>query len=254
MEQFIQQITKKAGLAIKEEYGEIGVKYAKDTIADVVTEADLISTKIITEAIRKNYPDHGIISEETDNHQEDADYLWIIDPLDGTRNFASRNPMFGVMVALAHKKDLQMAALFAPIQDEFFFAQKGKGAFRNGQQIHSSQTKEWKHSYGCCATYMRGDDKIRAISKLVNYALKETFWMNQLGSVCSSVLLVADGRRDWYFSAGAFIWDYAAPALLLKEAGCKVTNLSGDEWQIDDRELIAANKFLHPKLLKIIND
>jgi len=253
MEEFIKQITLEAGKAVLKEYGKIGHKYTKENIADVVTEADLTASKIIIGAIKEKYPDHGIISEEEDDHNIDAEYTWIIDPLDGSRNFSTRTPLFGVMVALAHKDELQLAAIYDPIQDELFFAQTNKGAFRNGERIHCSDKKDWKHSYGCCGANLSSPERRIRLANLVNYAAKEPFWLNQFGSVCISAAYIADGRRDWYFSPGKTPWDYAPAALLLEKAGCIVTDLEGKPWKIGSLGLVAANKYLHPKLLEIIN-
>lgn len=253
MEKFIQKITKEAGKAIMEEYGKLGHEYTKENIADVVTETDLLSSKIIIGAIKEKYPDHGIISEEEDDHNIEAEYTWIIDPLDGSRNFSTRTPLFGVMVALAKKNEIQLAAIYDPIQDELFFAQKNKGAFRNGEKIHCSENRHWKHSYGATGASLMNLTRIEKMERLVHYARQEIFWINSLGSVGSSVMLLADGRRDWYFSGGSTAWDYAAAALLLSEAGCIVTDLEGKPWKIGSLGLVAANKYLHPKLLEIIN-
>jgi len=253
MEEFIKQITKEAGKAVLEQYGKIGVKYTKENIADVVTEADLISSKIVIGAIKEKYPDHGIISEEEKDHQNTADYVWYVDPIDGTRNFATRTPLFCVMVALAHKGELYLSTIYDPIQDELFFAKRGAGAFCNDQRIHCSETKEWKHSYGTSVANLKNPERIKRLGRLLDYSLKEIFWLDIFGSVGSSVIHVADGRRDWYFSCGANAWDYAAGALLLQEAGCVVTNLEANPWKIGSVGLVAANKYLHPKLLEIIN-
>jgi len=253
MEEFIKQITKEAGKAVSKIYGMVGHEYTKGNIADVVTKADLLASKILIDSIKEKYPDHGIISEEEDDHNIDAEYTWIIDPLDGSRNFSTRTPLFGVMVALAHRGELELAAIYNPIQDELFFAKKGSGAFRNGEKIHCSETKEFEHCYGVCLAAFTSPRRIETVLNLVKYAYKEIFWFNQFGNVSISVAMVADGRRDWYFSGGKTPWDYAAGALLLKEAGCIVTDLEGNPWKIGSVGLVAANKYLHPKLLEIIN-
>ncbi len=253
MEEFIRTITKKAGKAVLKEYGKLGHKYTKDNVADVVTEADLNASKIIIDAIKKNYPDHGIISEEEPDYQEKADYVWIIDPLDGSRNFSTRTPLFGVMVALAKNNELQLSAIYDPIQDELFFAKKGKGAFRSGEKIHCNDNKKWEHSYGCCHANISSVPRIEPLLNLINFAKKEVFWYNAFGSVCTAVIHLADGRRDWYFSGGSTAWDYAPGALLLQEAGCVVTDLEGKPWKIGSVGIVAANKYLQPKLLALVN-
>ena len=124
-EKFIQQITKKAGDLTKKYYGKIGVAYTKQNKGDVVTKADLLSNNLIVNAIKKNYPTHGIISEELKAENANAEYVWVIDPLDGTRNYSTKTPMYGVIVALAHKKKVIMGAINIPILDEMYFAREG---------------------------------------------------------------------------------------------------------------------------------
>lgn len=252
MEKFIKDITKKAGHEILKKFGKIGVKYTKIDAADVVTEADLISNKIIIEAIKNKYPTHSIISEETGEYQSGNDYCWVIDPLDGTRNFSTKTPLFVVIVSLIYKGKVKFGAIYNPCTDEMLFAEQGKGAFLNNKKVHCSNQKTWENSWGLTSCNVSGKS-LNNLQKLLKFAEKKNFWTSSLGSSGVSTIYQADGRRDWRFSAGGGLWDYAAPALILKEAGCKVTNYKGKPWSIKDREILAANKNLHPILLKIIN-
>lgn len=252
MEKFIKNITKKAGAAILKKFGKVRVKYTKEDAADVVTEADLVANNIITKAIKKEYPLHGIISEEAGEHQGGEEYCWIIDPLDGTRNFLTRTPMFAVMIALARNGKIELATIYNPCTDELLFAKKGRGAFLNGKKVSCSQHKTWKDSWGLVSVNMTTKNATN-LQKLSKYSKKEKFWMSAFGSAGVSVMYQADGRRDWRASQGGGLWDYAAASLILTEAGCKVTNFKGEPWSIKDREIISANKHLHSKLLKIMN-
>lgn len=252
MEKFIQEITKRAGKAVLDQFGKIGVEYTKRDVTEVVTKADLLSNKILTESIKTKYPNHGIISEEEKDHQASSRNLWIIDPLDGTRNFSTRIPLFAVMTAFVQDQKVVLASIYDPCQDELFFAQKGKGAYLNGKRIHCSEKREWEHSWGCAGGNLR-PAQARFLKNLIEAAKKESFWVSIFGATAISAIYVADGRRDWYYSGENFVWDYAAPSLVLAEAGCIVTNSKGEPWTLEDRNLAAANKFLHPKLIKIIN-
>ena len=122
----------------------------------------------------------------------------------------------------------------------------------NGKKIHCSQHKTWKNSSGLMSVNM-SEKNIATMRKLLNFSEKENICINALGSSAISTMYQSDGRRDCRISRDGGIWDYAAPALILKEAGCKVTNLKGKPWSIKDKEFLVANKYLHPKLLKIIN-
>lgn len=252
METFIKQITKEAGDAILKKFGKIGVKYAKKDATDVVTEADLVANKIITSAIEKKYTAHAIISEETGEHQIGAEYCWIIDPLDGTRNFSTGTPMFGVMIGLVINGELELATIYNPCTNELFFAKKGKGAFLNDKKIHCSEHKKWQHSWGLINSHM--SEKNRAnLQKILAGSIKEPVWLSSFGCIAASTMYLANGRRDWGVSQGGNLWDYASPVLILREAGCIVTNLKGEPWSMKDKEFLVANKYIHPRLVKIIN-
>lgn len=251
METFIKQITKEAGLAIFKKFGKIGVKYTKTDVTDVVTEADLIANKIITTAIKKKYPTHAIISEETGEHNNGAEYCWIIDPLDGTRNFSTGTPMFGVMIGLTINGQMELATIYNPCTEELFFAKRGKGTFLNGKKVHCSEHKKWEHSWGLISANM-SEKNINNLKKILNGSTKESVWLSSFGSSATSTMYLANGRRDWRVSKGGGVWDYAAPSLILTEAGCKVTNFKGEPWSLEDKEILVANKYLHSKLLSIM--
>jgi len=252
MEKFIQQITKEAGIAILKKFGKAKVKYIKGEAAEVVTEADLTANNIITKAIKQKYPSHGIISEETSEYQKGAEYCWIIDPLDGSRNFLTRTPMFAVMIGLAHHGKIELATIYNPCTDELCFAKRGRGAFLNGKKVSCSQHKTWKDSWGIINSNISKRNAVN-LRKLSKYSKKEKFWISALGSAGIGAIYQADSRRDWRISQGSGLWDYASPSLILTEAGCKVTNFKGEPWSLKDREMLSANKYIHSKLLKIMN-
>lgn len=250
MESFIKNTIKEAGIAVVELFGKVSSKYTKQDPSDIVSEADLASNRIIVQRIKDKFPSHGIIAEESCEHQIDSEYVWIIDPLDGSSNFANRIPLFGIMIGLVKDGVVELASIFDPIHNQLFFAKRGCGCYLNEQQIRCSSKKEWAHSYGCAGGKL-SLEKISFLKNLLNNSEKELVWLNTNGSVAISSMYVADGRRDWYYSAGCMVWDYAAPSLILSEAGCKVTNAKGENWRLGDKELAASNEFLHDKLLSI---
>lgn len=251
METFLKNIVRQAGAVTMKYFGKIGVKYTKRNAADVVTEADLESNNILVSAIRKKYPNHGIVSEETGVEGADCDYQWIIDPLDGTRSFATRTPSFSILVAVAKAGRVELAAVYDPVQDELFFAKRGKGAWRNGKKIHCSSQSSWEYSFGCAGAALR-PTRTRFMRALMDVSDKEVCWISAFGSTGLNSAYVADGRRDWMYTPDSSIWDYAAPSLLLKEAGCTVTNEKGKPWSLGDKALVAATPKLHAQLLKIV--
>src|SRR3989338_11663830 len=187
MRNFIEHITRKAGNTALKYFKKSGLKCShKKNIADVVTEADHASNKMLLTAIKKRFPTHGIISEETGEEQTSAEYVWIIDPLDGTRNFLTHTPLWGVMVGLARKKQMIAAAIYDPNHDELVYAERGKGAYLNGKRVHCSRTIDIPYSYGTMSAMMRAD-KMRLLPRLLQYAGHEV-WVNNVGSAAVNAI------------------------------------------------------------------
>lgn len=259
MDQFIQDITKEAGKVVLEMFGKVGVKYTKKDSTDVVTEADLKSNEILINRIKEAYPDHGIVSEEIPEEdwkkEKDKEYVWIIDPLDGTRNFSTNVPIFGVVVALVHNGEVELAAVYLPVTDELYFAKKGEGAYLNGEQIHCSSKETLKETFGAVWSCVTIGSSLEIVQALIDNGKKECYWFGALSSMAATFSYVAGGRRDWYVGPrGMGVWDVAAPLLILRESGCKVTNLKGDEFNLwDSEDIIVANPILHEKILQMMN-
>lgn len=252
MRQFLAHITKEAGDAALKKFKMAGLKYGiKKNAADIVTEADELANEIYLTRIKEKFPHHGIISEETGEYERDREYVWIIDPLDGTRNFLTHTPLWGTMAALTRKGHVIAAAIYDPCHCELVLAERGKGTFRNGTKIHCSSTDNLTYSYGSISAMVR-KERLAFMMKLMRHTGGEDVWISGFGSIAISVLYVADGRRDWMASTGACLWDYAAPSLILSEADCKVTSAKGRPWQISDRSLIAANPMLHRQLIRVV--
>lgn len=250
METFIQQITKKAGAVVLKQFRKTGVKYMKsEALWDCVTQADLDADRMIVSAIRKKYPAHGIISEESGEYYPDSEYVWIIDPIDGTRNFATHIPLFGIMVALAHKGNVILAAIDMPATGEFYFARAGKGAYLNGKRIHCTKTDTFSRSVGYVGSSLRQRTRKFLHTLVTSSATKQTL----IGSFacCANQCYVAAGRADWAVSLSGKVWDFAPVSLLLREAGCTVTDIRGKPWTLNAPEIVTANATLHKQLLKL---
>lgn len=252
MEKFIQDIAREAGKIVLEKFGKAKVAYTKKHEADLVTETDLAANTFLIDAIHQKYPEHGIISEEQDATSADAEYVWIIDPIDGTMNFARGFPSFGVMVGLARDKQMELSVIFDPMHDELFFAKRDSGAFLNKVNIDCSARSQFAHSIGCHAAFLNQKDSVRVAQKLASYAEEEPFVMTSSAGPLD-ITSTANGRRDWYVNTGGGVWDFTMPYLLLAESGCIVTTLDGTPWQFGDTELVAANPHLHPKLIEVLN-
>lgn len=251
MKNFIIGVTKAAGEHLLKYYGKSLSSKAKSGPTDFVTKADVETNTLIVAAIQKRFPTHGIVSEEMAQQNTGAEYVWYIDPLDGTRSFMTRTPHFAVLIALAHHGVVRYATTYNPLLNELFYAEKGKGAFRNGKRIHVSHTTEWERSWGFVSTRL-SKKNVDIMSLFARYAKQHPFNVSAHGSTGESAMYIADGRRDWWVSHNASVWDYAAASLIIPEAGGVVTTHSGKPWGLTDTEIVGANPFLHKKVLSIL--
>ncbi len=247
------EIIKKSGKMLLQEYRN----FDRATIRlksphEVLTQADLKSEEIIIKAIRENFSTHQILSEEQGNVGVKADYLWIVDPLDGTTNFSMHNPLWSISIAVAYKKEIIFGIVYAPVLDELYVAETGQGAKLNNKTILVSNIKEGKviniYCHGSTEKDMR-----RAI-KYYTYQKLQGFDCRQLGSAALELAYVASGRVESIMIPGANSWDIAAGALLVKEAGGMVTDFFGQEWNLDSVDILASNGKVHREILRVINN
>lgn len=251
MERFIQQIVKKAGGAVLKRFGKEGVHYAKSNrVWDVVTKSDLLSEKIIVSAIRKKYPDHSIISEECGSVNKGAEYVWVIDPIDGTLNYSRGVSAFGVMACLVYQGEVILSAVHLPATKEFFFAKAGKGAYRNGKRLRCSKAKKLSTSVGTGSASV-SPRSARFMKNFIKMGKGGNTEFAGFASMANNACYTAAGKRDWIVSVNGSIWDFAPAYLMLKEAGCKVTDMRGKPWKFGMLEFVAANPVLHKQLLKL---
>ncbi|MDO8523924.1 MAG: inositol monophosphatase family protein, partial [bacterium] len=249
-ETFIKKTAVEAGKLVWKRFGKDKVSYMKSGAAwNSVTKADLMAERMIVKNIRKHFPSHGIIAEESGVKKTNTEYVWTIDPIDGTTNFSLGIPFFGVMLALMHKKQVILSAIYLPATEELFFAKKGKGAFLNGKKIRCSKTKTLGRSHGITTPFLSPKD-VRFLKKIFNILKSDRFFLHAFGSKVG-FCYVACGRADWKVSVAGALHDFTAPYLLLKEAGCTITTLKGKPWTLNDREMLAANPHLHKELVKL---
>lgn len=249
IEKFVKTTLPKAGEILRKNFKKIGVKYTKSNILDVVTEADLEANDLLISTIKKNFPGHGIISEESAEYKNNSEYIWVLDPLDGTLNFSRGIPIFVSMLAVFRNKELIISAIYNPIQGELTFARKGLGATVNGKKIKASKINRFQASTGgVSAVFMKEQKKF--LDMLINKEKKIT--LVTFGSAGSNGIYVARGAIDWYVNYNPRIWDIAPNVLLFSEAGYKVTNVHGKPWKFGDRGIIAAEKDLHKRLVKLV--
>lgn len=224
----------------------------KDGVNNLVTEADFASDKAIRSIIKNAFPDHGIVSEESREKVTESDYKWIIDPIDGTVNFANGIPICCVSIGLEYKDEMLMGAVYNPNLNEFFFAEKGMGATLNDEKISvSSKTRLITSCLvtGFPYTYLENPNgPLEVFSKLIRQGVP----VRRLGSAAIDLCWVACGRFDGFYEHELHAWDSAAGFLIVKEAGGKVTNLKGDPYSPYQPGIIATNGKIHAELQKVV--
>lgn len=223
----------------------------KSSHADIVTEADEAVSDHIIDNISKFYPEHTIHSEEVkDDINPGREFRWIIDPIDGTRNFDRGLPEWCTMIALERKGELYMAAVYIPTHDLLFFAEKGKGAFRNGKQINVNDVSSLDSASTLFVLSREGED-VELCRKVLDKLLAEDCWLFNYGTM-AGICYLASGQIDLAMNNVGFDYDYAAPALIAREAGALVTDIHGNYWKNGKRTVVVANPKLHSKLMREI--
>lgn len=222
-------------------------------INDLVTEADHAADKAIIETIRKNYPDHFILSEETGNVPTDSAYKWIIDPIDGTINFAQGIPICCVSIGIEKEGQMILGAVYAPFLNEFFFAERGEGAFLNDKPISvSAQTELIKSCLVTGFPYSYLDAPNGPLQVFERF-IRRGVPVRRLGSAAIDLCWVAAGRFDGFYEHKLNAWDSAAGFLLVEEAGGKVTDFEGEYYSPYQPHICATNGKIHEELLKVVN-
>jgi myo-inositol-1(or 4)-monophosphatase len=225
----------------------------KEGINNLVTEADHAAEKAIMQVIQTEFPDHFILSEESGEIIQDSTYKWIIDPIDGTVNFANGIPICCVSIGLEKEGEMMMGAVYNPIMNEFYFAEKGVGATLNNQKIEVSNKREVIKSClvtGFPYTYLDAPNgPIQVFEKLIRRGVP----VRRLGSAAIDLCWVAAGRFDGFYEHNLQAWDSAAGFLMVEEAGGKVTDFNGKAYSPYQPHLIATNGKIHDELLDIVN-
>ena len=227
------------------------------TPRDVVTEVDVQNEKAIIAAIRNEFPGHAIVGEEsgtlTTREREGKEYTWFVDPLDGTTNYSVQNPFFDISVGIARDGEPVMAFVYAPMIDEMFFAEKGKGAFLNGKRIRVSGEGDIGKSLLVYCHNNNEQDIARAV-KAFSLLKPKAKDFSRMRAGALELAFVGAGRLGAYLSTGTHSWDVAAGSLIVREAGGRVTDFSGNDWSLGSRDILASNGAVHEKLVEILRE
>jgi myo-inositol-1(or 4)-monophosphatase len=231
--------------------GKIEISYKGDL--NLVTNIDTASEKAIVALIARHFPSHQIMAEEGHGQKDPSPFRWIVDPLDGTTNYAHAFPFFCVSIALEIKGRVALGVIYDPIRKERFFAEKGKGAFLNGKPISVSPVKKLSKSLLVTGfAYDIRTDPSNNFNHFVNLSMNAQA-VRRTGSAALDLCYVAAGRLDGFWELKLKPWDTAAGSLILEEAGGKVTDFSGKPYSIYDSEILATNRGIHKEMSRILN-
>lgn len=246
---YIENLARQAGAILRAGYDkEHQVDYKG--VIDLVTEVDHQSEKYLLGEVQKDFPDHHIFSEESGIIQGNDDQVWYIDPLDGTVNYAHHIPIFCVSIAYASRSNLTLGAVYDPMRDEMFLAERGKGASLNGRSLRVSSATELQKSL--LVTGFPYDAWNTAQDNFANFVKfgKLTQGVRRFGSAALDLGYVAAGRFDGFWEMSLKPWDVAAGALICEEAGARVTNLDGGADYISPpQSVIACTPGIHTRML-----
>ncbi len=218
---------------------------------EFVSEVDRAAEEAIIEVLRKAYPDHSILGEESGSHKGN-EFQWVIDPLDGTTNYLHGQPQFSVSIALKYRGQLEHGIIYDPLREEMFSATKGSGAFINDRRIRVTQRKGLEGALIGTGFPYRDHSQLDAYLGMFKDMIKDTAGIRRPGSAALDFAYVAAGRLDGFWELGLSEWDFAAGALLVKEAGGTVTDISGGTRFLESGNVIAGGLKTHAAMLKLI--
>ncbi len=244
--EIMKQAAFAAGKLILENYGKVKFEVKKDS--SLVSQVDKGSEKLIKGILLANFPHYGFIGEESGTSEE-KEYMWVVDPLDGTTNYKAKIPFFNVSIALARHKKPIAAVVFAPLTKELYHAELGKGAYLNGKPIKVS--KEEKFRSGIIA-FCHSAERVGEATAVYANLKRLNNKLRQVGAAALELAYVAAGRFDGFYMIGVHLWDVAAGQLLVAEAGGKVTDFKDLPFTIDSNNILASNGLMHKELLELL--
>jgi len=246
----MESIAREAGALLLEKFKQrIGFTYKGD--ADLVTAADKAAEKLITDRIREQFPGHDLFGEEGTRTNHGSDYRWYIDPLDGTTNFAHGLPVFCVSLGLQYRDLLIAGVVYDPTREELFAAEKGSGAYLNGERLHVSRVDNLAESLTGTGfpSHKRHQNPNIYFYHVITL---RTHGVRRAGSAALDLANVASGRLDGFWEFNLNPWDTAAGVVLVEEAGGLVTRFDGSPWLFDSKETLASNGIVHKAMIEVM--
>jgi myo-inositol-1(or 4)-monophosphatase len=221
--------------------------------AGIVTEADKAAESYIIKNILRKFPKSSIITEETGEYHGDPKLMWVIDPLDGTSNYAHGFPWFCVSIGLYLDGKPKAGVIYQPFTQELYFAEKGKGAFLNGKRIKVSKTNKLEEALVGTGFYYSKSESLRNEVEVFRIMNESTLAVRRPGSAALDLACVASGRFDGFWERGLSSWDVAAGFLLVEEAGGLVTNYQGKKTSIFEKYCLATNGKIHKRMQSVVS-
>ncbi len=251
---FATQIAREAGNLLVQRLGVARITSKGDI--NLVTEADIAAENLIIERIRSHYPQHGILAEESGEAilvgGKRSEWKWIIDPLDGTTNYAHGYPCFCVSIALEHAGALTLGVVYDPMRDEMFAAERGQGATLNDRKIRVSTVDDLNCAMLCTGFPYNVRERPDFAREFAKFTM-EAQAVRRDGSAALDLAYVACGRFDGFWEDGLNPWDIAAGALLISEARGKITNFKDEPLDIYNEQVLASNGLIHDVMMGILN-
>lgn len=217
--------------------------------SNLVTEIDKKSEQYIVGELRKAYPDHSILGEEGSNETHDADYRWIIDPIDGTTDYAHGHPYYCVSIGLEIKEEIAVGVVLAPVFNELFSAAKGAGAFLNDKPLKVSDIETLESSLLGTGFNPSAPELIKENIVHFSYFQDRSHGIRRCGAAALDICYVAAGRLDGFWENGLSAWDMTGGAIIVQEAGGTVTAMNGTPFNINNRQILATNDKIHQEMV-----
>jgi len=243
------EAAKAAGKILMENYEKSNHVSVKSD-ASLVTDIDIACENKIREIIVSKYPNHGIIGEEQEDINKDADYQWVIDPLDGTHNYIFKIPIFGVSIAIAYKTEPVVGVIYFPLSDDLFTAEKGKGCFVNKKKLEIKD-KPLEESLVSFSTYYFKNQSVDA-REFTKKIFKNCLEIRVSGCAVFNLTGIVKNTFGGIASKSGKAWDLAAGVVMIREAGGIATDHDSNEWVLNSPNIIAGNKTCHKKILELL--
>jgi myo-inositol-1(or 4)-monophosphatase len=249
--QFLAEVIVEAGGVLRERLAALhDVRYKGEI--NLVTEADLLSETLITERIRRTFPGHDILAEESPETTQGSCFRWIIDPLDGTTNYAHGYPIFCTSIALEAEGEIVLGAVYNPVMEDLFFAEKGKGASLNGNRLSVSRTTDLNKGFlGTGFPYDLRENRNNNMNYFRALAMSAQS-VRRSGAAALDLAYLAAGRFDGFWELRPMPWDTAAGWLLVTEAGGVVTDIFGAPYGLRSPHILAGNGLVNEQMLRVI--